>query len=351
MVRNVAHNLRRSDRRRQAREQQAAVAPAVWSSAEWMDREERRHRLVELVDALPAEQRAVLLLRYFEALPPRRIATRLGVPVGTVWNLHRRALQRLGRDLGADARRDGIDRTAWLVPLIGRTPDTPSARPGPAPATPDQRTRMATEGKIACAAVVLLALAGYAVWESAAPPPHGTTPGAAVDALATTAIVSPTAPAAARTPSAPERNAIAAPPAPAPTTGSLVVRVGIGSAPAPDVAVHARRAGEDPRSAVRTVSNAQGIASFVGLPPGRLLVSGDRFDRARPVNVEAGERAELELVLPAGVTLRGRVVDEHGHGEDGVRWRRPPLGARGRRRALRDAGAPGGRLPTDGLGP
>ena len=151
IVRNVAHNLRRSDRRRQAREQLVALAAAVPSSAEWMEREERRRRLVELVDALPTEHRAVLLLRYFEGLPPRRIATRLGLPVGTVWNLHRRALQRLRRDLGANTRRDGVDRRVWLAPLLGQIPATPGVLSGTAPiATLTGGLWMATKGKVLC---------------------------------------------------------------------------------------------------------------------------------------------------------------------------------------------------------
>jgi len=44
---------------------------------------------------LPARQRAVLVLRYFEDLTETEVARLLGIPLGTVKSLNRRGLQRL----------------------------------------------------------------------------------------------------------------------------------------------------------------------------------------------------------------------------------------------------------------
>src|SRR5262245_20245469 len=113
---NVAHNLRRARRRRERHEQDAASVPvSVPSSAELFEREERRRQLVQAVDRLPANLRSAVLLRFFEGLPPRRIAAQTGVPVATVWNQLRRALQLLREQLDAE---HGGDRRAWLVPLV-----------------------------------------------------------------------------------------------------------------------------------------------------------------------------------------------------------------------------------------
>src|SRR5262249_32487315 len=93
IVRNVAADLRRSDRRRQDRQRAASTRELVPSSAELLQREEQRRALVAAVDALPAPLRTVVLLRFFDGLPPRRIAAALSVPAATVSTQLDRALQ------------------------------------------------------------------------------------------------------------------------------------------------------------------------------------------------------------------------------------------------------------------
>jgi RNA polymerase sigma factor (sigma-70 family) len=112
---NVAANLARGDRHRMQRERAAAARERVPSSAELMEREERRGALVRAVDRLPVDLREVVLLRWFEGLPPHRIAAELGLPPSTVWNRLRSALQRLRQRL--DQEHDG-DRRVWLLPLL-----------------------------------------------------------------------------------------------------------------------------------------------------------------------------------------------------------------------------------------
>jgi RNA polymerase sigma factor (sigma-70 family) len=57
--------------------------------------------LWEAVAALPARQRAVLVLRYHEDLPEAEVARLLGLPLGTVKSLHHRGLARLRAELAA----------------------------------------------------------------------------------------------------------------------------------------------------------------------------------------------------------------------------------------------------------
>ena len=57
------------------------------------------HELLDAVDALPYRQKAVIVLRYYEDLPERDIATALGCRPGTVKSLASRALQRLAQEI------------------------------------------------------------------------------------------------------------------------------------------------------------------------------------------------------------------------------------------------------------
>lgn len=60
---------------------------------------ERSARLRTAVDALPADQRQVVALRFFQDMPLERIAVETNVPLGTVKSRLHRALARL-RDQG-----------------------------------------------------------------------------------------------------------------------------------------------------------------------------------------------------------------------------------------------------------
>ena len=66
-----------------------------------------RHRLWAALGRLPARQRAVLVLRFYEDLTETQVAAALGVSVGTVKSQSSRALQRLRADTAFDAARHG----------------------------------------------------------------------------------------------------------------------------------------------------------------------------------------------------------------------------------------------------
>ena len=64
--------------------------------------------LEEAIAALPESQRQVILLRYYERLSCQEVATRLGVPLGTVTKTLSRAYALLRQDLAA---REGAEPT------------------------------------------------------------------------------------------------------------------------------------------------------------------------------------------------------------------------------------------------
>ena len=73
--------------------------------------DERALVLWQAVQALPARQRAVLVLRFREDLPEAEVARLLGLPLGTVKSLGHRALARLRERLGSPSLDPARSRT------------------------------------------------------------------------------------------------------------------------------------------------------------------------------------------------------------------------------------------------
>src|SRR5262245_24526741 len=113
--RRSADVLRRDATRRRHEEAVRRAAVRTTPAPETiLAHEEARRALVEELVLLDPPSREVLVLRYFEDLPPREIAARLGVPVETVRTRTKRALARLRERLDL---RHGGDRSRWAVPL------------------------------------------------------------------------------------------------------------------------------------------------------------------------------------------------------------------------------------------
>ena len=98
-ARRVLVNRRRSLLRR------AGARPGTWLGRGPEDLvvpagDERALVLWQAVQALPARQRAVLVLRFHQDLPEAEVARLLGLPLGTVKSLGHRALARLRERLG-----------------------------------------------------------------------------------------------------------------------------------------------------------------------------------------------------------------------------------------------------------
>jgi RNA polymerase sigma-70 factor (ECF subfamily) len=116
VVRNEVFLSRRADGRRAAHEQVGARRRDVRSTATVVAEAESHKLLVMAVLDLPEPQRATVLLRWFEDLPPREVARRMDVPVETVRTRLRRAHESLRERLGAGAP---SNVALALAPLVG----------------------------------------------------------------------------------------------------------------------------------------------------------------------------------------------------------------------------------------
>lgn len=97
-VRRILVNQLTTDRRRDAR--RAAIAPVAVPDLALSDDQSERMDLWAQVLALPARQRAVLVLRFYEDLTETQTAHVLGVSVGTVKSQTHDALRSLRTRLG-----------------------------------------------------------------------------------------------------------------------------------------------------------------------------------------------------------------------------------------------------------
>src|SRR5262245_35302808 len=102
VVRHLAFNHLRSERR-QAQRQRRAAAPAVAPSAAGVaERVETEQRRVAAVLALSEPMREAILLRFYEGLPPRAIAERLSLGIEAVNARLKRGLKQLCTKLGGE---------------------------------------------------------------------------------------------------------------------------------------------------------------------------------------------------------------------------------------------------------
>ena len=314
IVHNVVIDHRRRRLRRDARQRAAAVQERVPSSSDLLEGEERRRALVAAVDGLPPQQRTIILLRYYDGLPPRHIAAELGLPVATVWNRLHAALQTLRQRLDAD---HGHDRRAWLVPLVPFA-TLPRAMPwrelANAAAIPTLSMgvfAMTTKIKIVAAAAVLLVfVGGWAVWLNRGgvdPEPvewHSASLTARLDAPREPADTAPI--------DAAQRQVVAPPSEATATTGSLTVHVAYDDgSDASEVTVNVRRRGGDRRVGVRQArTDTKGWATFADLAPGRVRIDTDRSERGPDeTEITAGRATALDLTIDVALTLTGIVVD------------------------------------------
>lgn len=161
IVRNLAANHRRAERRRAVRErgQQTPAAPLTPEAV--LAAEQTRERLVRAVLALGEPYRQVLLLRFWEGLEPREIAGRLRVPGATVRTHLARGLERLRTQLDAE---HGGDRSRWLAALA------PWLAPR-APAVAAISLLLMKKLVVASFLVAVVALSWWSLWPAAVPLP------------------------------------------------------------------------------------------------------------------------------------------------------------------------------------
>ena len=124
-TRHLAGRAGREARERASREAQAARPPSGDGEARTAERLRLHRRLCDAVMGLPEPYRTAVTLRFFDELPPRAIAKRLGLPAVTVRQHVHRGLamlrQQLDREFGGGpGGRDGW-RSAFAAVGLGKT--------------------------------------------------------------------------------------------------------------------------------------------------------------------------------------------------------------------------------------
>ncbi|MCA8951445.1 MAG: sigma-70 family RNA polymerase sigma factor [Planctomycetes bacterium] len=329
VARNLAIDHLRAGRRRRSAHAEQAADPGrgpVPSSADVLQQEEERRRVVTAVLALPQPYRGVLLLRYWEDLEPSAIAARLGLPAGTVRSQLKRGLELLRAQLDATYGR----RSAWLAAL---TPFAAVAAPAPVAATGATLLSLApllmTHTKLAALGAAL-AGAGILTWLLATsdprpePTPVASAPSDAVPASTTPAATDSGAPAVAATPPAtvPQRSDAALPDESALVVSGRVTHEGVPVGDLPVQLAWFDGFGTDGTATAEHELRADADGRFVWRGERRAAAATVRAMITAPgivawaatELVEPGQAAvELELaVLPLTRTLRGRVHDTDG---------------------------------------
>jgi len=127
VVRNAAYETGRTENRRRKHEAVAARPDRAPAVDDVVADAEQHKRVVLAVTELDEPYRTTVLLRFYEGLPPREVARRMGVPVETVRTRTRRGLERVRERFD---RANGGDRAAWraaLAPLLAPAPLSGSA--------------------------------------------------------------------------------------------------------------------------------------------------------------------------------------------------------------------------------
>ncbi len=318
VTRRLALNRLRSRERRTRHERAAARPEALPGADAVLVGLDLQQSVLAAVRALEEPYRTAIWLRYYEDLAPGAIATRLGVPLATVKTRLRRGLQALRARLDA-AHGDGRDgRAGWALALLPLA-RSPLAR---SPLEAGSATLALAGGfamkKLAVAVtVVLLAWLGARWWSGPPAAPEGLLEPAGAASLlpepepdAEVEVALAAAPAV-REPAA----ADSATPAPRATGATLLVRVRWESDGAPAAGIGLTLWPTDARvpelGARQGETDADGRATFAGVAPGRQRVFTDRGGE-HELELAQSEQRELELVLPPGLDVEGRVLDTRG---------------------------------------
>ena len=335
VLRNVERERRRARGRRFAREERAARPERVPSTADAIERVATQRDVVEAVLALDEPYRSTIVLRFFEDLPPRRIARREGVPVSTVKTRLARGLARLRERLD---REHGGDGRTWAVALL------PLAAPPSGGFVPpvvetllvNTPTKVALVSAAAVSAVVWLQIQGGTPAE---PSP------AAASAASPAELVAPekpSAPGPGEEPAAlsPREAVAAAPPAaveepPSPADLLLGRVVDLSNHPVSGVALGGRMStgvvrdedggsalwGEELATDVEPLAISGPDGRFevsVGRFGGRLVSIDDAYETVLSPTLGTSSHGEVTVVVARRFELSGTVVDDAGRPIDGA---------------------------------
>ncbi|MBL8900996.1 MAG: sigma-70 family RNA polymerase sigma factor [Planctomycetes bacterium] len=165
VARRFASRERRRLSARAEREEHVARPERLPSTSELVEKLALERAVVDAVLALPEPQREVVLLRYYEELPPREVAARLGLRIDVYWARLKRAHELLKQDLRARLElRPGVsERVDWrmaLAPLAGLPPALTTTGGAAAAGTLVATGLMMSTKTIAALALVALGAAG-----------------------------------------------------------------------------------------------------------------------------------------------------------------------------------------------
>lgn len=167
VLKNAARKRANREQRRGSWERRAARPERIPSTEDVVARLTEQRAVADAVLALAEPYRTVVLLRFFDELPPREIARRLDVPVETVKSRIQRALSLLRERLD---HVHGGDRSAWclaLLPLAGWKIPIPVAGGPDGGATLVEVLAMSVKAKLSLVLVPLLVLlAGIGAWKA-----------------------------------------------------------------------------------------------------------------------------------------------------------------------------------------
>lgn len=306
-ARNFARSRNRSEFRRQGREEDAARSEAQPSAGERAAQLEVAEQLLSRVRELSDAQAEVVWLRFWEDLPPRDIAKRLGIGVDTVKTRLKRGLNTLRNELDADTPGG---REAWLgsmarlwIDTSGKAVPLSAAAAGLVPAL-----LMIKKAIFPVAAAAILV--GIWIVQASEPNPDGLP--AAVAPESDTELASDAEGATleedlskATTEQDEQRTVVA-------SDTSLEVRVvrEFDGAPLPGIVVSVIEHGRPESVGRRAVADADGYLRFGDLAPGRVTFVSDRGAEKTIERTEG--RQTLEFPIPLGVRVTGRVLDPSG---------------------------------------
>jgi 5-hydroxyisourate hydrolase-like protein (transthyretin family) len=309
---NHARQRAREARARAERERSQARDGRIESAADTVARAQAAQRLGEAVLALDEPYRSTLLSHFQDGLSAEAIARRDRLPASTVRSRIARGLAELRRRL---EQRDGDQWRLALAPVLVFERAS-SLSPIGAPLL----TALSMK-KLVAALVLIAAGAWFALRDGAsARPDHekAAVAGPALDAARDANENEDSA----RAPVAPSSNPAAPMHAPSSDRASLSVRVKWSStgAPAAEVNVNVLEwSSTHPFAARRhATTDSAGRAHFEDVLPGSIAVGIDRAEGVS-ATVKAGEQRELELEIPAGIRVLGRVEDARGQSVAGAR--------------------------------
>ncbi len=326
VARNLFYERRRAEAGRKARERWSSREEAV-DESEALERAALQRVIIERVLELPELERSAVVLRFLEGLSYAEVAGRQGISIPAVRKRVSRAVERLRTQL--DEAQGG--RQAWagiLLPMVGFKHVTPAAASAAIthPFSLAGFLAMSTGLKSVCLVLILALLAFFASWDSggmqAPVSPLNPEPSTALSSgdlplehaeIASAERTPVLDPLVVSEPTLPEP-VLAFPLRPEADMGALELHVrhadgtparGVSARVHPwgsnDFFLHARIARTDEK----------GVARIDQLAPGSAGVNLAHCGGGS-AQVVAGTTTIHEVQIPAGLTLRGRVLDPDG---------------------------------------